>query len=117
MSDHISKLAALILPDGVLGYFDVTGISDTPEGLRIYLEEKNVAPIGYKPSDIESKGFYDEVTVQDFPIRHRRAYLCVRRRRWTVLSSGEIISRDWSLVQKGTRITKEFAAFLKGILG
>lgn len=116
MQDNYLKLIELLLPEGVLDYFDVTDTQTSQEGLQIYLEEKNVPPVGYKASDIESKGFYEEVRIQDFPIRHRRAYLCVKRRRWTVLSSGEIISRDWNMVQKGTRMTKEFAAFLKGIL-
>ena len=117
MSDNFTKLVSLLLPEGVLEYFDITRVLDTIEGMKIHLEEKNIAPAGFKESELESKGFHDEVTIQDFPIRHRKAYLCVKRRRWTVLSTGEIISRDWELVQKGTRMTKEFAVFLKGIFG
>lgn len=98
-------------------YFDIIRVLDTVDGMKIFLEEKNFAPAGFKETELESKGFHDEVTIQDFPIRHRKVYLCVKRRRWTVLSTRDIISRDWELVQKGTRMTKEFASFLKGILG
>ena len=42
-------------------------------------------------------------------------YLHVKRRRWTDKGSGEIIQRDWNLVAQGTRMTTEFAAFLKEI--
>jgi hypothetical protein len=43
--------------------------------------------------------------------------LHVRRRKWLVKSSGNIISRNWDLMAKGTHFTKEFAIFLKDILG
>lgn len=100
-----------------MDYFDIVNTVSDKDGLSIYLDEKNIAPAGYKPEDIESKGFFAEIRVQDFPIRGKKAYLCIRRRRWEVRSNKEIISRDWKLVQSGTRMTKEFAAFLKGIFG
>ena len=85
--------------------------------MSIYLDEKNIAPSGYVSGELESKGFHGEVRVQDFPIRGKKAFLCIRRRRWEVKSSKEIVSRDWKLVQTGTRMTKEFAAFLKEVFG
>jgi len=40
--------------------------------------------------------------------------LHIRRRRWINHSKEKkIISRDWNLVATGTRITKDFADFLK----
>lgn len=117
MEDNFSNLVSYLLPEGILEYFALASISNDGEGLKIHLEERNEPPTGYSSGDLESKGFYDEISIQDFPIRSRRAFLCIKRRRWTVRSTGAIISRDWELVQKGTRMTKEFAAFLKGILG
>jgi hypothetical protein len=55
--------------------------------------------------------------VQDFPIRGQKAFLYFKRRRWRIISWGFIITRNWELVAKGTRITAEFSAFLKGIFG
>jgi hypothetical protein len=106
-----------LLPEGILEYFDIVNTVSNKEGLSIYLDEKNSAPVGYKSEDLESKGFFAEIRVQDFPIRGKKAFLCIRRRRWEVKSSGAIISRDWKLVQSGTRMTREFAAFLKGVFG
>lgn len=100
-----------------MDYFDIVNTVNDRSGLSIYLDEKNIAPDGYRSEDVESKGFHAEIRVQDFPIRGKKAFLCIRRRRWEVRSSKEIISRDWKLVQTGTRMTKEFAAFLKGIFG
>ena len=107
----------MLLPEGILDYFDIVNLISDKSGLSIYLDEKNVSPVGYKSEYIESKGFLAEIRVQDFPIRGKKAFLCIRRRRWEVRSTNEIISRDWKLVQSGTRMTKEFAAFLKGIFG
>ncbi|MNL66937.1 hypothetical protein D3C87_1914740 [compost metagenome] len=85
--------------------------------LKIYLEEKNIAPDGYDKKSLESKGFFPEVEIQDFPIRGHKVALCIKRRRWTVKNTGAIISRDWDLVRKGARMTTEFGLFLKGIFG
>ena len=69
----------------------------------------------YKNAKLESKGFYEPITVQDFPLRGKACYFIVKRRRWLNLSTGNIIARNWNLVANGTRLTKEFADFLKAI--
>jgi hypothetical protein len=38
---------------------------------EISLEENHVIPTHYAAGNYESKGFYTEVTIQDFPIRAR----------------------------------------------
>lgn len=50
------------------------------------------------------------------PIRERDTVLHVRRRRWKD-ASGKSYARDIQLTAKGTRISMEFAAFLKEALG
>ena len=117
MSDNYEALISLLLPEGILDYFYIVNVVNDKAGLSIYLDEKNTPPDLYKPEDLESKGFFAEIKVQDFPIRGKKAFLCIRRRRWEVKSSKEFTSRDWKLVQTGTRMTREFAAFLKGIFG
>lgn len=117
LQDNYITLVSLLLPEGILEYFDITEAGATKEGLSIYLEEKNIAPLGYTAVELQSKGFHDQIKVEDFPIRGKKAYLYIKRRRWEVKSSGVIISRDWRIVQSGTRMTREFAAFLKGIFG
>ena len=77
------------------------------------MEEKNEVPSSYSKNQTESKGFYESVVVQDFPIRGKKVFLNARRRRWVMLETGEYISRDWKLVAKGTRLTQDFASFLK----
>jgi hypothetical protein len=106
-----------MLPEGILEYFELTNVSQSQSGFNIYLEEKNLPPVGYEKSQLESKGFLPETAIQDFPIRGHKVALCIKRRRWEVKQSGEVITRDWDLVRKGARMTTEFGTFLKGIFG
>ena len=117
MSNAYETLVRLMLPEGLLDYFELINVIQAENGLNIYLEEKNIVPAGYEKSQLESKGFLPETAIQDFPIRGHKVALCIKRRRWEVKQSGEIITRDWNLVQKGARMTTEFGVFLKGIFG
>ena len=110
-------LISLLLPEGILEYFELTQVEKVPEGLNICLEEKNIVPSEYQNQRLESKGFLPEVSIQDFPIRGQKVALRIKRRRWRVFETGLIITRDWNLVHKGARITTEFGLFLKGIFG
>jgi hypothetical protein len=60
--------------------------------------------------------FFDESEVPDFPLRGKPCFLNLKRRKWLNETTGKIVFRDWNLVVKGTKMTKEFAFFLKGFL-
>lgn len=115
--DTLKELMGYLLPAGTLDYFELTHIVKDKEGLVLFLEEKNLPPTEYKDQTLHSKGFLPEVRVQDFPIRDQKVILSIRRRRWEIVSTGEIVSRNWDVVMQGARLTKEFALFLKGALG
>jgi hypothetical protein len=110
-------LLKAFLPAGVLEYFDLTAIETNGEQITLCLEEKNLLPEKFKGQLFHSKGFLPPVLIEDFPIRGNKVLLQIKRRRWEHQQSGEIITRDWTLVQKGTKMTADFAAFLKQILG
>ena len=103
----------LLLPEGTLDYFDLVDVKESVNEVVIYLEEKNIVPEKYTDQDIESKGFYDPVIVQDFPLRGKKVFLNIRRRRWLLNKHNEYISRNWRMVAEGTRMTQDFAFFLK----
>jgi len=118
LSSAYETLVRLILPDGLLEYFELTNVRSSDSGqLNIHLEEKNLSPGGYEKAQLESKGVLPETAIQDFPIRGHKVALCIKRRRWEVKASGEVITIDWDLVRKGARMTTEFGTFLKGIFG
>lgn len=107
------ELVELLLPEGVLEYFEVISIEKESNQLRIYLEERDNIPEEYTNERYRSNGFLPEIKVKDFPIRDMFVTLHVKRRRWLLIDSGKKVKRDWSIVAPGTRITKDFAAFLK----
>jgi hypothetical protein len=109
------ELLKLILPEFLIEHFDLTSFKNTEERLHLYFDEKNRPPNEFDDIELVSKGFLDEITVQDFPLRGKYVFLHIKRRRWTNKITKEIIKRDWQLVAKGTRMTAEFAAFLKEI--
>lgn len=114
MENYIDLLK-LVLPEMIVDHFDLVESSKEEEKLQLFFEEKNTLPKEIKDRELISKGFHKEVIIQDFPLRGRLVFLHVRRRRWTDKETGEIIQRDWNIVSKGTRMTTEFALFLKEI--
>lgn len=65
----------LLLPEGTLDYFDLVDVKESVNEVIIYLEEKNIVPEKYSGQDTGSKGFYDPVIVQDFPLRGKKVSL------------------------------------------
>ena len=99
----------------IVDYFELTSYKKADEILHLYLKEINSTPKEYRESKLSSKGFFDEITVQDFPIRGHQVYLHITRKRWLNEDTGKVVFRDWNLVADGTRVTQEFASFLKEI--
>lgn len=108
------ELVSYILPEEIFESFEVKKTEVKVEGtervMYIHLDEFDLAPAA--DVELSPNGFYDVAKITDFPIRDRKVVLLVRRRRWKD-AEGRSYSNDWSLAAKGTRISKEFAAFLK----
>ena len=108
------ELVSYILPSEIFESFEVMKTeADEQDGekrLHIYLDEKNLPPSS--PVPLYPNGFYESSSMTDFPIRNHKTLLHVRRRRWKD-AEGNSYSNDWCLVAKGTRISTEFALFLK----
>lgn len=115
MHESFQALLSLIIPEGVSDYFKLSSYTKENRAIHIYLEEINNIPPEYQSNKLQSKGFFKEVVLQDFPMRGNDVFLHVKRRRWLNLDTGQVVFRNWELVAKGTRITSDFAAFLKGI--
>ena len=110
-----AEILKLFLPELLIEHFDIIKFEEENKILHIYFEEKNSAPIEFYSLILQSKGFVPEITVDDFPLRGKTVKLHIKRRRWTETKTGNIIQRDWSLIAKGTRMTQDFAEFLKKI--
>ena len=118
-----NSLISLFLPDGILDYFDITDYERTDSHLKtydkrltIFLTEKKVIPKQYKELTYIASGFMEPRLIEDYPIRNMLVSLSIKRRRWDVTVDNQVmkISRDWNtIISQGTRISTEFAAFLK----
>lgn len=119
MTDSYLSFLKFTLPEQLLEYFELTSHSQEKEEkgatLHLYLQEVNTIPTEYSTLKLSSKGFFEEVTIQDFPIRGQKVLLHIKRRRWLNEDTGKVVFRNWTLIAQGTRITKNFAAFFKEI--
>ena len=113
MQDSYLPLLSLFLPDFILDHFEMKAVRKEGEIIHLDLEEMNIIPKVLEKDKLQSKGFFPEITVQDFPIRGHKVYFHIKRRRWLNMTTGKVAYRDWELVAEGTRITEGFAAFLK----
>ena len=109
------ELLKLFLPEILVEHFVLINSKAEGETLHLFFEEQNKPPVEHVSKVLISKGFHDEITVQDFPLRGKKVFLHIKRRRWTEKQTNLIVQRDWNLVSKGSRMTEEFAAFLKEI--
>ena len=114
-------ISSLFLPTDLLKHFttievfELCDIKTKEDIIEIHLEEKNVLPQGYVSSQYESKGFYPSKRVQDFPIRGKALYLCIKRRVWREKSNtNSTIKSDYSFISEGSKLTKDISDFLKG---
>jgi len=91
MQDSYSELIKLLLPEIILDYFEVTSYEKGEEILHLYLKELNSIPKEYRQNKLSSKGFFEEITVQNFPIRGHQVYLRITLRRWLNEDNGQVV--------------------------
>jgi len=108
-----NTLLSLFLPKEIALHFDLITAKEEVNKITLYLEEKNIVPPPLKSEEYESKGFFEEQRVQDFPIRGKEVYLNIKRRRWRHKTSKEEVKREWNSVTKGSKLTADLADFLK----
>ena len=113
--DSFIPLLELFLPEFILEHFDLKNVRKEGDIYHLELEEMNTPPQQFASDSLLSKGFFPSITVQDFPIRGRKVFMHIKRRRWLNQQTGKVVYRGWTEVATGTRVTSEFAAFLKEI--
>ena len=111
----------MLLPTDLLAHFEVVSVKELGEistkkmVFHIQLEEENQLPNSYDQAEYQSKGFYPEKTIQDFPIRGKALYLNIKRRRWRSKDKTlPDIKSDYSFIAEGSKLTEELSVFFKG---
>jgi len=108
-------LVRFILPDGLFDYFEMSDFKPGDSEVHIYLEELNIDPVEYQDDKLESKGFYEEIKMHDYPLRRISCIMHIKCRRWMNHTQEKVVTRNWELIAKGTQISGEFASFLKAM--
>ena len=117
----LEQFVRMVLPSDILNHFTIVKI-ETDErdidamSMTIHLDER-INEDYHLSGQYESLGFIDAVSVTDFPIRDHKVILKIRRRRWRDKQTGKSFVEKISITEKGTRYSKEFAAFLKETYG
>ena len=108
------KTLELFFPVGIFEWFDLVDSQKDDTTMRVTLQEKNIPPVTekHKGRKVEVKGFND-ITINDFPIRGRQTFITFKRRYWQVEGHPGYLKRDIKLNFPGTKLEKEFADFLK----
>ena len=97
-----TEFLRFIFPDGMFDYFELSDFKEKSDQVEIYFEEKNLPPAEYSGEKLESKDFYEQVKMHDYPMRGRSCLLYLKKRRWFNHSTGKYVSRNWKLVAGGT---------------
>lgn len=108
------ELLSLLLPAGLVEHFDLVLVERMTDGYHLYLDQKNIPPAELQGHKLASKGFLDDAVLRDFPLRGQACFLHLRRRKWYDHDTQKTVYSSWQGVAEGTRLTTEFAAFLKG---
>ncbi|MEZ0183151.1 transposase [Flavobacterium oncorhynchi] len=109
------EILKLILPEFLIENFNLTSFKNSEKKLHLYFEEKPIVPKEFIHIELASKGFLNEITIQNFPLGNKFVYLHIKRRRWTNKANGEITKRDWTLLSKKNGTTTDFSTFFKEI--
>lgn len=108
-----TELLKLLLPTDLIAQFELIRIETMDDGYHLFLDQRNQPPQEFHSHRLESKGFVDQAILRDFPLRGKACFLHLRRRKWHDHTTGKTVYSSWDSVAEGTRLTSEFAAFLK----
>ena len=116
VNEVVEQLLWDMLPTGLSSWFKVERYEKTELVFRIWLTEMNLVP-EQLPAQYRGKKVVNtytrEITVDDFPIRGRKAELLLYRRIWQIEGTDILLKRDLEITAPGTKVEKEFAVFLK----
>lgn len=120
--DEINVLS-LLLPEGILEWFEATKIEEKvndsaktdlekrlyPKMLHVYLDERHSEEASEK--GLRPNGYTEAVTVSDYPVRNRKLMLHVRRRRYQDRTGRNVLLNKYKASEDGTKMTVEYGIF------
>lgn len=123
MKQDETSVLSLLLPEGILEWFEATKIEEKdndkakdeleehlfPKVLHVHLAERlsdEAIEKGLKPN-----GYTEAAVVNDYPVRNRKLMLHVRRRRYQDKTGRNVLLNKYKASEDGTRLTVEYGIF------
>ncbi len=111
-----THLLGLLIPEEILGCFDLNQIIENEEELLFDLIEKeSCTPKTCEIKDWVLNGYMNGTTLQSYPQKGKKCYIHLRRRRWKerMSTDNKGYYNEYEFTAPGTMATKSFGAFLK----
>ena len=113
----IETISKAILPQEIEAVFRLEDIKDEPEATVFVLYEKQeLVPKELVGKEAVLDGFCNPLELMHFPIKGKKLYLQLYRRRWKEKNTTKHYSNQYELHDAGMKTTKLFGAFLKATL-
>lgn len=112
----LQELLSIHVPKDYLEFFDLETVLNKPECWELVLiERENLVPEVLRDKEVVLDGFCNPISVLTQTFSMKKIYLVIKRRRWKEKGSDVHFSNSYELHEKGIKMTKDFAAFLKAI--
>lgn len=115
-ADLLPDLLRILVPEDYLENFELIEVRNELTCWEIELHEKvSNIPESLIGKDVVSDGFCNSISIMSHCFSLKKVFLVIHRRRWKESGSKQHYSNEYEFTPGGAKITKELAAFLKGI--
>lgn len=113
----LKELLSIHVPKEYLEFFELEKVVNKNECWELeMIERPDLIPEALKNEDaVVLDGFCNPISVLTQSFSMKKIFLVVKRRRWKAKGSDSHFSNSYELHEKGIKMTKDFAAFLKAI--
>ena len=112
----LKELLSIHVPKEYLDYFELTSVVNKKGCWELVLvERKELIPKFLDGKESVLDGYCNPISILTQSFSMKKIYLVVNRRRWKEKGSDIHHSNSYELHEKGLKMTKDFAAFLKAI--
>lgn len=112
----LKELLSIHVPKEYLEFFELETVLNKPDCWELVLIElENLVPEALRDKEEVLDGFCNPISVLTQTFSMKKIFLVIKRRRWKAKGSDVHYSNSYELHEKGIKMTKDFAAFLKAI--
>lgn len=112
----LKELLSIHVPKEYLSFFDLDSVLNKKDCWELVLvEREDLIPVELQGKDSVLDGYCNPISVLTQSFSMKKIFLVIKRRRWKEKGSDIHHSNSYELHEKGVKMTKDFAAFLKAI--